>query len=734
MLGKLYLGLMVLVSGTLLAAIALGGIAGMVGVAIWLMYCAVWFIVFAFFFKFNDRAYTYDLEPVEGVHPFVHSFLAARDDYEVWLARWQLDWVLIGLAAVFFLTLSRRIAEAWMRADARRKARERQERQTRPVPEPSATGSRTPEPCWDPVSEVDPYRAFARKPELDLIQEEMRGHGSDVAAALYATLRFAVGIKRVFPRDFSRPTRSFLGGVPLAQPGFDWPEVSNEKGEAVALSFAGQIDLEDLPDFDLRHLWPACGVLYFFLPDGMHGIRNDEASPECVRYRPPSEGPWADVPPPPSLRPYGYSWREPRRPMGLREAAFGLPEGPHIYPRHDVRLGHVLDPAFHGAGNDAADRYAAEGPGAPARRRLLSGLTGLLGRRMDALFFGPYPPLQPLPERANHSARLQASLDRTHVEKFGKIGPPRPEAPPLDPPVDRPWRPYPAFPGAWMEVDALACAAANHVANSIEAWTEWETARRRGETCLPGDLSRLNPHRAGAVLARPDWRAAWEAAGEGARGEEAGKLAESEAALARGERVSMPHALFGQLHLVHEGEVRALSEMQLEAQSWIARARQGDLADVPSEAERDAFWNWWCGLLLSPRALVIEGSALNSGYEVAAADGLLRDAVVRAAEARLAWSPEAAARVSRDLVEALRRRHVFGVDNVHGRHRIAGDPILIQENALMMMPTHVLLLQLEYDQGMDWSFGDVGVFQYWIRPRDILERRFDRVELTFECS
>lgn len=45
-----------------------------------------------------------------------------------------------------------------------------------------------------------------------------------------------------------------------------------------------------------------------------------------------------------------------------------------------------------------------------------------------------------------------------------------------------------------------------------------------------------------------------------------------------------------------------------------------------------------------------------------------------------------------------------------------------------------LLLQLAYEDLTEMRFGDMGLYQYWIAPEDLAAQRFDKVQLTFECS
>lgn len=44
-----------------------------------------------------------------------------------------------------------------------------------------------------------------------------------------------------------------------------------------------------------------------------------------------------------------------------------------------------------------------------------------------------------------------------------------------------------------------------------------------------------------------------------------------------------------------------------------------------------------------------------------------------------------------------------------------------------------LLLQLNYDDLMNWSFGDNGVYQFWISPADLEKRNWAKVAMTIEC-
>lgn len=46
----------------------------------------------------------------------------------------------------------------------------------------------------------------------------------------------------------------------------------------------------------------------------------------------------------------------------------------------------------------------------------------------------------------------------------------------------------------------------------------------------------------------------------------------------------------------------------------------------------------------------------------------------------------------------------------------------------------VLLLQLGHDDMMEWNWGELGLYQFWIAPHDLAEGRWDKVALTFEAG
>jgi hypothetical protein len=66
-------------------------------------------------------------------------------------------------------------------------------------------------------------------------------------------------------------------------------------------------------------------------------------------------------------------------------------------------------------------------------------------------------------------------------------------------------------------------------------------------------------------------------------------------------------------------------------------------------------------------------------------------------------------------------------------HQMFGVPADIQGNPEIEEDGNRLLLQLAYDDMMFWSFGDNGVYQFWIKRDDLAARNWDAAKLTFEC-
>jgi uncharacterized protein YwqG len=116
----------------------------------------------------------------------------------------------------------------------------------------------------------------------------------------------------------AHPARSFFGGLPKLPAEIDWPRAevcAADEPETVALTFIAQIDLNELPDFEERSLFPRTGTLYFFCSSAFEG----EGAPPCrVFYFAGSADRLPERAPPPDLMPlagadgdYQVKWLDP---------------------------------------------------------------------------------------------------------------------------------------------------------------------------------------------------------------------------------------------------------------------------------------------------------------------------------------------------------------------------------------------------------------------------------------
>ena len=69
-----------------------------------------------------------------------------------------------------------------------------------------------------------------------------------------------------------------------------------------------------------------------------------------------------------------------------------------------------------------------------------------------------------------------------------------------------------------------------------------------------------------------------------------------------------------------------------------------------------------------------------------------------------------------------------------GWHQMFGRGVDIQGNAALDNEGNVMLLQLVYDDMVQWRFGDMGAFQFWIPPEDLASGNWSAVRVTFECG
>jgi hypothetical protein len=154
------------------------------------------------------------------------------------------------------------------------------------------------------------------------------------------------------------------------------------------------------------------------------------------------------------------------------------------------------------------------------------------------------------------------------------------------------------------------------------------------------------------------------------------------------------------------------------AQSWFDRAAQQPPFDAVPQNDRDAFWTFLASQPSVTRFLSI-------------------DALTHSIEASISASAEAAARIPADFAERVRHRHALAVHTDRGifvntPDRMLAAPVDVQGNQEERARDHLLLLEMSSNEGLGHHFGE-GVYQLWIKPDDLVARRFERVVLTSDA-
>ena len=174
-------------------------------------------------------------------------------------------------------------------------------------------------------------------------------------------------------------------------------------------------------------------------------------------------------------------------------------------------------------------------------------------------------------------------------------------------------------------------------------------------------------------------------------------------------------------------------ELVPQVEAWVERAQAKGLFTSISEADRHAFWSW-CVSLVNKTDKAREASV----YDCRGASQLnqhLHEAFLRGSDYCLSHSAELAALIGDQAREALRWRHAPLIARGSGglvRHQLLGAGASVQGAPERLRSTHLLLMQFDSDEGMDWLWWDCGMLQYWITPQDLKARRFDRVTITIE--
>lgn len=159
-----------------------------------------------------------------------------------------------------------------------------------------------------------------------------------------------------------------------------------------------------------------------------------------------------------------------------------------------------------------------------------------------------------------------------------------------------------------------------------------------------------------------------------------------------------------------------LAAVKEEAQAWFDHALANPALDPIKQPVRAAFWEWFAGH--KPLTQLIAPGAIEAAIETT-----------------LHAAPHEAAKIPPDVVARLTYRHVLAQRTPQGGiHAPTPDRMLapysdVQGDQQERAATHLLLLELSTDEAIGHRFGE-GVYQFWITPEDLAERRFDKAVLT----
>ena len=153
-----------------------------------------------------------------------------------------------------------------------------------------------------------------------------------------------------------------------------------------------------------------------------------------------------------------------------------------------------------------------------------------------------------------------------------------------------------------------------------------------------------------------------------------------------------------------------------EAQAWFDHALRNPALGPVAPPVRKAFWDWFAGH--KPLSQLVAPSAVEAAIETT-----------------LHASPQEAANFPPEITARLAYRHVLAHRTREGRiHAPTPDRMLapfsdVQGEEQEIAATHLLLLELASNEAIGHRFGE-GVYQFWITPEDLADRRFERVVLT----
>lgn len=160
-----------------------------------------------------------------------------------------------------------------------------------------------------------------------------------------------------------------------------------------------------------------------------------------------------------------------------------------------------------------------------------------------------------------------------------------------------------------------------------------------------------------------------------------------------------------------------IGELEREVRVWLDRSRSQGRYNALPEFARAEFWKWFDAAVRtdndhkSPRHCGDLQRCLAEAYRIGPRLCLLHSA-------------DAAKAIPAAYTDDQRWQlavNLTGHGGGHIEHRLLG---LGGEGRAL---DHILLMQFDSQEGLDWMWGDVGAIQYWINPKDLADLNFDNV-------
>jgi uncharacterized protein YwqG len=474
----------------------------------------------------------------------------------------------------------------------------------------------------------------------------------------------SIMLHRPYPPTQFPPVRSRLGGLPLLPDAFDWPQ-GRRGDEEIPLHFLAQIDCSELPRVDQR--MPSEGFLFFFARDDEEqrwtgGKRQDSVR---VVYAPSIPQDQRERSPPPGLPPI----RDRRKGSLQGGPPWPLPEepGPSVHASWPLAALRV----------DSWPDYSAIVETQIFREIVSSGvdlaeidkriIETLLGRRQ-------------LPRSDGYRTAATASRD------FSALYARRVNALRL---------------GAVMGATGLPTRA-----GLVPNWGETVVVPRK-----PGE-----PARTRFVLPAD-------------RGRDPKPFPQVGVMVDRIARLVTQSAFRFLAHRSDEDweRKRELRQIETAGRHWIARAEEIGWDAPPSDADRNEFVSWLDQLAGDGPSSVLKGE-LRRIFSNALASSITY----------AAGSPRAAALIPPYFYNVLENHHLpfrqekRAVYVQCGEWRLSADIHQMLGHAPSGQDVRsvddpsVLLLRLFSDGAVNMEFGATGAAAFWIKPDDLIQRRFDK--------